>query len=133
ELDDARAKEAAHARAEAEARQAAERAAGEAADARARAAAEKQAATQARAQARDAQRLADAQQKKADENAYAKHLALAERAWLNHQAAKAAELLEGCPPALRGWEWHYLKRQSQGSDIPLEHDHVARVALRTAL
>ena len=28
----------------------------------------------------------------------------------SESAALAEELLEQCPPDLRGWEWHYLKR-----------------------
>src|SRR5262249_7343814 len=35
---------------------------------------------------------------------------LAEREWSEGHAARAEELLDACPAALRGWEWHYLRK-----------------------
>src|SRR5262249_55669670 len=39
------------------------------------------------------------------------------------------ELLDDCPPHLRGWEWYFLKRLRYGNPPPLQHhDTVVRVA-----
>src|SRR5262249_45484713 len=46
----------------------------------------------------------------AQTNLYFSHIALAEREWLAGNAGRADELLDACPPELRHWEWHYLKR-----------------------
>src|SRR5205085_5616318 len=37
------------------------------------------------------------------------------REWLANDADRATRLLNECPPRRRGWEWHYLKRQGDGS------------------
>src|SRR5207302_366170 len=36
---------------------------------------------------------------------------LAQREWQAYRVRRAEELLDECPPALRQWEWHYLKHQ----------------------
>src|SRR5262249_10670086 len=41
---------------------------------------------------------------------YARTVDLAHRAWTENQVGRARELLESCPPALRGWEWQYVHR-----------------------
>src|SRR5262249_54675292 len=41
---------------------------------------------------------------------YYQWIASAAHARANHQASRAEELLDICPPGLRDWEWHYLKR-----------------------
>ncbi|HKB02946.1 MAG TPA: protein kinase [Gemmataceae bacterium] len=38
--------------------------------------------------------------------------------------ALAEELLEQCPPELRGWEWHYVKRLPFSRILELPHDDV---------
>src|SRR5262245_51401306 len=38
--------------------------------------------------------------------------------------ALAEELLEQCPPELRGWEWHHVKRLPFSSILKLPHDDV---------
>src|SRR5262249_18557759 len=38
-------------------------------------------------------------------------IALADQSWRLNHVARAEEILEECPPALRRWEWHYLKRR----------------------
>jgi WD40 repeat protein len=43
-------------------------------------------------------------------NLYFKNIALADREWSAHRVGRAEDLLEQCPAALRGWEWHFLKR-----------------------
>ena len=45
-----------------------------------------------------------------------------ERAKNRH--AHAEELLEQCPPHLRGWEWHYLKRWPFTGVLKLPHDDI---------
>jgi WD40 repeat protein/tRNA A-37 threonylcarbamoyl transferase component Bud32 len=64
---------------------------------------ERDAATRARAEAEDArEKLALA--------GYARSVDLAHRAWAENHVGRARELLASCPPALRGWEWHYVHR-----------------------
>jgi WD40 repeat protein/HEAT repeat protein/tRNA A-37 threonylcarbamoyl transferase component Bud32 len=41
---------------------------------------------------------------------YMHQIALAHQAWLAHDAARAREILDACPIALRHWEWDYLNR-----------------------
>jgi WD40 repeat protein len=45
---------------------------------------------------------------------YFQTIALAERELSAHNVGRAEELLDGpnCPPELRGWEWHYLRRST---------------------
>ncbi|MGH7137531.1 MAG: WD40 repeat domain-containing protein, partial [Pirellulales bacterium] len=45
---------------------------------------------------------------------YFKTVALAHRDVLDHDANHAIELLEGCEPERRRWEWHYLMRICRG-------------------
>jgi len=47
---------------------------------------------------------------KAEENLYANRIALADREWLAGHVDRTEQLLAECPPARRGWEWHYLRR-----------------------
>jgi WD40 repeat protein/serine/threonine protein kinase len=43
--------------------------------------------------------------------------------------SRAEELLDGCEERLRGWEWHFLKRQRYGKAPPMQHpETVTRVA-----
>jgi hypothetical protein len=70
--------------------------------------------TQAR-QDRD-RALEDAQQ-----TTYLQRIALAERQLSAGNVGRAEELLNDCPPELRGWEWHFLKRQRYGNPPPLPH------------
>jgi eukaryotic-like serine/threonine-protein kinase len=50
---------------------------------------------------------------------YYMHIALAERELLANNRGRAAELLDACPIALRGWEWYYLKRLAHTAPITL--------------
>ena len=62
-------------------------------------------------------------------NLYYKLIALAEREFKRGTGSRADELLDQCPPQLRGWEWHYLKRLPFADFPALAHDTiVARVA-----
>jgi eukaryotic-like serine/threonine-protein kinase len=54
--------------------------------------------------------------------AYFQRIALAEREWATNNLSRMDALLEQCPPDLRGWEWHYLKRLRHGAIPPLHHE-----------
>ena len=45
---------------------------------------------------------------------YFRSIALAEREVAAGNVGRTEELLDDCPPHLRGWEWHYLKRHPNG-------------------
>jgi WD40 repeat protein/serine/threonine protein kinase len=79
-------------------------------DQRAEALAQKKVAEGEKAKAVTQQARAEAEQKKAETALYANRIALADRYRLTNQVARADELLDLCPPALRLWEWPYLKR-----------------------
>src|SRR5262249_2214886 len=64
----------------------------------------------ARAQAEEANAEARRALKRADRYAYAHRIFLAEQAWRENNVARPRALLEGCDPALRGWEGSYLPR-----------------------
>jgi WD40 repeat protein/serine/threonine protein kinase len=59
-----------------------------------------------------------------ERNLYYTHVALAERNLAAGNVAWAEELLDLCPPHLRGWEWHFLKRQRYGNAPPLQHPDI---------
>jgi WD40 repeat protein/HEAT repeat protein len=42
--------------------------------------------------------------------AYLSDIALAANEWAGNRTRRAAQLLDGCPADLRGWEWHHLQR-----------------------
>ncbi|MGI8979565.1 MAG: protein kinase domain-containing protein [Pirellulaceae bacterium] len=46
----------------------------------------------------------------ADKNFSRSQMRLAQHYWLNNDVPEADQLLDRCPPDLRDWEWHYLKR-----------------------
>jgi WD40 repeat protein/serine/threonine protein kinase len=54
---------------------------------------------------------------------YHQTVSLAERERSAGNAGRAEQLLDGphCPPHLRGWEWHYLKRLRYGGVAPIRH------------
>src|SRR5262249_24498607 len=41
--------------------------------------------------------------------AYLSAIALAANEWVGNNPARVAQLLDSCPPDLRGWEWHHLR------------------------
>ena len=79
------------------------------------AAAQAELARKAEAQARrleqEQRQQAQAILARAEANLYAYRIALAERQLVTGNEDRADETLEECPPNLRAWEWHYLKRQ----------------------
>ena len=57
-------------------------------------------------------------------SSYFQGIALADREWSANHFARADELLERCPPELRGFEWGVLKRRLRGKALPaLRHDN----------
>jgi WD40 repeat protein/serine/threonine protein kinase len=67
--------------------------------------------------------------KREQQSLYFQRIALAERQLSAGNVGRAEELLNECPPELRGWEWHFLKRQRYGHAPPLQHPAtVLRVA-----
>ncbi len=48
------------------------------------------------------------------ESLYFNRIALAERELAVNNLRRVDQLLADCPPELRGWEWHYLKRARNG-------------------
>jgi WD40 repeat protein/serine/threonine protein kinase len=65
----------------------------------------------------------------AELNRYFSDVALAHRELMAENPGRAEKLLDGCPSHLRGWEWHYLKRQSHTAlmTIPAHDDYVFNV------
>jgi WD40 repeat protein/serine/threonine protein kinase len=63
------------------------------------------------------------------QNAYYQRIALAEREWSANNLNRMLQLLDECPPDLRGWEWYYLHRLGLKVLPPLSHSeavlHVA--------
>jgi WD40 repeat protein/tRNA A-37 threonylcarbamoyl transferase component Bud32 len=64
----------------------------------------------------DALAEADKQRHRADQLLYWQRVGLAGRAWYDADIGRVDRILGECPDALRGWEWHFLKRNSH-----LEH------------
>jgi WD40 repeat protein len=56
------------------------------------------------------------------QNAYYQRIALAEREWSTNNLNRMLQLLDECPPDLRGWEWHYLQRLRLKTLPPLRHE-----------
>jgi WD40 repeat protein/serine/threonine protein kinase len=66
-----------------------------------------------------------------ERTSYIERIALAGRELAAGNVGRAEELLDDCPERLRGWEWHFLKRQRYGNPPPLQHQAtVVRVAFR---
>jgi WD40 repeat protein/serine/threonine protein kinase len=59
--------------------------------------------------------------KREQQSLYFQSIALAERQLSAGNVGRAEELLNACPPQLRGWEWHFLKRQRYDNAPPLQH------------
>jgi WD40 repeat protein len=75
-------------------------------------------------------RKAEAALKALASTLYFKQINLAESYLERSQADRAATILDECPPELRRWEWHYLKRQSSPEVMRLRghEDLVVNVA-----
>jgi WD40 repeat protein len=81
----------------------------EAAAARARVEAE-----EARRQAEEARRRLEDEQRKARVGEYATALSAAARELQGGDVGRAVQLLDGCPPEFRGWEWRHLRQRADG-------------------
>jgi WD40 repeat protein/serine/threonine protein kinase len=56
------------------------------------------------------------------QTAYYTRIALADREWSANNLSRMEVLLDECPPDLRGWEWHCLKRLRGKAMPPMRHD-----------
>lgn len=56
------------------------------------------------------------------ETTYLQETVLAGRELAAGNVGRAEELLNHCPDRLRGWEWHFLKRQRYEMRDPIKHD-----------
>jgi WD40 repeat protein/serine/threonine protein kinase len=75
-------------------------------------------------------RLEAAHKDELEDALYGSQTALAGRELAAGNVGRAEELLDGCPPDRRGWEWRFLKRQRYGNPRPLQHQAtVVRVAI----
>jgi eukaryotic-like serine/threonine-protein kinase len=68
---------------------------------------------------------AEAALARAETNLYFNRIALAERYWSSNNVGRAEQVLEFCPPSLRHWEWHYLKRLGHAELLTFPGDQVA--------
>jgi WD40 repeat protein/serine/threonine protein kinase len=67
--------------------------------------------------------------KRERQTTYLRSIALAERELAASNVGQAEMLLDACPDDLRGWEWHFLKRQRYERFPPIKHhDSVIRAA-----
>jgi len=53
---------------------------------------------------------------------YFRRIALARAEWRDGNVGRVEPLLEGCPKAMRQWEWHYLKRLCHQDILTLRRD-----------
>jgi WD40 repeat protein/tRNA A-37 threonylcarbamoyl transferase component Bud32 len=83
-----------------------------------------QRAEDAKQQAEDALRAKAAAQETLDQVLYLRNVDLAYREWQESGLTLAEQLLAGCPPARRHWEWHYLHRLLHGELLAFRPDHV---------
>jgi WD40 repeat protein len=81
----------------------------------------------ARREVEAARREAGPTRREVDRLNYLHQVTSAERSWRANQMARASDLLDACRPELRGWEWHYLRRQCQGGLLSIDTDDVDRV------
>jgi hypothetical protein len=89
-------------------------------------AAARQEAETARTEAEKARQVALEEKARAEEALYAYHLAQSRLALSDNKKEEAERQLEKCPPNLRAWEWHHLKRMCTTGAPP--EDTTARVA-----
>jgi WD40 repeat protein len=75
----------------------------------------------------DLRRQLAAAQARADKHLYLYRIALAQREWTAHDADRAEQILAECPAALRGWEWHYLRRLCETGLVTF-HGHTKAIS-----
>ncbi len=59
---------------------------------------------------------------------YSNRIALSEREWLANNVDRAEAILDACPPELRSWEWHYLKRLYHPELLSIPGDYFSSLA-----
>jgi WD40 repeat protein/serine/threonine protein kinase len=59
------------------------------------------------------------------QNSYFERIGFAEREGAANNMTRADQLLDACPPELRGWEWHYLQRLGRRPLAPLRQKSAA--------
>jgi WD40 repeat protein/serine/threonine protein kinase len=91
--------------------------------------------TQAKASLQDEQLKVQATLASLQRTSYFQAIALADREWERSNAVRTRELLDSCPPGLRGWEWYRLRHvlslsldSLKGRTIPLGDCQVTAVA-----
>src|SRR5262249_51998677 len=68
----------------------------------------------------DARREIAAANAQAAHQGYLPRITLAQQEWQANNLSRAQQLLEQCPPRLRRWEWHYLKRVFHGGLLTVD-------------
>ncbi len=63
---------------------------------------------------------ADAKAEELRRNLYVGAIAFAQASYSNADVQRMKSVLAACPPDLRGWEWHYLKRLSDSSQTTID-------------
>jgi hypothetical protein len=76
----------------------------------------------ARQQADSSRKVAERALELADRYLYILRVNQAGAAWRDDQVKRVAELLDACPAALRGWEWHYLDQLRRTSLLDFRGD-----------
>jgi WD40 repeat protein len=69
---------------------------------------------EARSREEASRKDAESARQQAQRALYYSRIALAQRAWQNGSLEQSTKALEESPRALRGWEWHYLRRLARG-------------------
>ncbi len=77
-------------------------------------------AEKARTEAESARQVAVVEKRRAEEALYAYRLAQTRLALFARKTGEADRLLDSCPPGLRAWEWHHLKRLCQTDALPVD-------------
>jgi WD40 repeat protein len=84
---------------------------------------EKRRALAAEAKAVVAEQSAHSALDRSEKSLYLNRIALAERNWEANNPRRAGEILDACPPKVRDWEWHYLKRLVHAEAMTLTGDN----------
>ncbi|MFO0809241.1 MAG: serine/threonine-protein kinase [Gemmataceae bacterium] len=89
-------------------------------------------AEEAKGRAEAAERVVQADKDAAVARLYATSIDLAYREWNDNNVIRAEQLLNECPPKLRGWEWDFVKGLCRQDVLRLAGHHAAIEQLRIA-